>query len=179
MDNKAFSFYSNVFGLAVGTVSISGILLGFCRSHLPSQRIKELEELLGETQGLYESAVEDSLLPDGMLRSQMEDKLTILRDDMLKLRSRAHSATTLLKDYQEFFKGLSYDIGVACCDVKETRASVTTTTEAERHRSGVHGGDYSTVRQSSSPELPPISCGMRHQARRCDACTCTMWPTCY
>ncbi|OJA07584.1 hypothetical protein AZE42_09000 [Rhizopogon vesiculosus] len=79
---------------------------------------------------------------------------------MLKLRSRAHSATTLLKDYQEFFKGLSYDIGVACCDVKEIRASVTTTTEAERHRSGVHGGDYSTVRQSPSLELPPISCTM-------------------
>jgi len=47
-----------------------------------------------------------------------------LRERTLKLRSRAYSATTLLKDYQEFLGGLSYSIGVACYDVKEIRASV-------------------------------------------------------
>ncbi|KAG2127099.1 hypothetical protein DEU56DRAFT_701819, partial [Suillus clintonianus] len=114
----------NVFGLCIGAATILGVLLGFLRSHLPSQRIKELEELLEETQGLYESAVEDGLLPDVMLRSQMGERLVVLREGMLELRSRAYNATTLLKDYQEFFRGLSYDIGVACCDMKELRASV-------------------------------------------------------
>ncbi|KAG1733118.1 hypothetical protein EDB19DRAFT_1639877 [Suillus lakei] len=124
MDNNVLSFYSNVFGLFIGATSILGVLLGFCRSHLPSQRIKELEELLGETHGLYESAVEDGFLPDDMLRRQMGERLAVLREASFNLRSRAYSATTLFKEYQEFFKGLSYSIGVTCCDVKELRASV-------------------------------------------------------
>jgi hypothetical protein len=47
-----------------------------------------------------------------------------LREAMLMLRSRAYNATNLLKEYQEFFRGLSYSIGVACGNVKELRASV-------------------------------------------------------
>lgn len=181
-----------MFGFFIGATTILGCLLGFCRSHLPSQRIKELEELLGETQLLYESAVEDGLLPDGMLRSQMGERLAVyiqslwqriasdgilssLREATLTLRSRAYSATTWLKEYQEFFRGLSYSIGVACCDVKEIRASVIvsffkltyrkiftlsrkTTTEAERRRTGVCGGDCSGIGQSASPALPQASC---------------------
>jgi hypothetical protein len=77
MDNNAFSFYSNVFGLFIGATTILGVLLGFCRSHLPSQKIKELEDLLDETQTLYKSAVEDGLLPDGVLRSQMGERLAV------------------------------------------------------------------------------------------------------
>lgn len=75
MNNNAFSFYTNVFGLVIGVTTIFGVILGFFRSHLPSQRIKELEELLGETQGLYDSAAEDGLLTDCTLKSQMEDRL--------------------------------------------------------------------------------------------------------
>jgi hypothetical protein len=76
MDSNALSFYSNVFGLFIGGTTILGVFLGFCRSHLPSQRIKELEELLEETQDLYESAVEDGLLHD-MLGSQMGERLAV------------------------------------------------------------------------------------------------------
>ncbi|OAX39353.1 hypothetical protein K503DRAFT_689794 [Rhizopogon vinicolor AM-OR11-026] len=123
MDSNALSFYSNVFGLLIGGTTIISVLLGFCRSHLPSQRIKELEELLDDTQGLYESAIEDSLLND-IHRNQMGERLVSLRERSLRLRSRAYSATTLLKDYQEFLGGLSYSIGVACYHVKELRASV-------------------------------------------------------
>ncbi|KAG1733351.1 uncharacterized protein EDB91DRAFT_640668 [Suillus paluster] len=158
MENNGLSFYSNVFGLFIGATTILGILLGFFQSHLPSQRIKELEELLEETQGLYESAVEDGLLPEDMLRSQMGERLAVLREATLELRSRAYSATTLLKDYREFFRGLSYDIGVACFHVKELRASVITTSEAERRRTGVYRGNYSTVPQVAAP--PQISCAV-------------------
>ncbi|KAG0696067.1 hypothetical protein DFH29DRAFT_952779 [Suillus ampliporus] len=165
MDNNVLSFYSNVFGLFIGATTILGVLLGFCRSHLPSERIKELEELLGETQGLYESAVEDGLLPDDMLRRQMGERLAVLREATLKLRSRAYSATTLLKDYQEFFRGLSYSIGVVCCDAKELRASVITTSEAERRRTGVYRGNYCTVLQSAAP--PQISCAMEMRSVPC------------
>jgi hypothetical protein len=55
---------------------------------------------------------------------QLMTFLHSLRERTLKLRSRAYSAITLLKDYQEFFRGLSYSIGVACFHVKELRASV-------------------------------------------------------
>jgi len=64
MDNNAFSFYSNAFG----------VLLGFCRSHLPSQRIKEREGLLGETQSLYESAVEMAFYLMNRLEAKWETR---------------------------------------------------------------------------------------------------------
>ena len=47
-----------------------------------------------------------------------------LRDDTHNLRSRAYGATTLLKDYHELFRGLSYSIWVACLRVKELRALI-------------------------------------------------------
>ncbi|OJA09903.1 hypothetical protein AZE42_06195 [Rhizopogon vesiculosus] len=159
MDSNALSFYSNVFGLLIGGTTILGVFLGFCRSHLPSQRIKELEELFEETQGLYESAVEDGLLHD-MAKDQTRERLAVLHERTLQLRSRAYSATTLLKDYQKFLRGLSYSIGVACYDVKELRASIITTTEAERRRTGVCRDDYSAVQRPSSPVPPQISCAM-------------------
>jgi hypothetical protein len=71
----ASSSNTAVFGLIVGAMTIFGVILGFCQSHLPSQTIKELNGLLDETQGLYESAVEDGYLTDGTLRSQMEERL--------------------------------------------------------------------------------------------------------
>ncbi|OAX42345.1 hypothetical protein K503DRAFT_369726 [Rhizopogon vinicolor AM-OR11-026] len=123
MDN-AFSFYTTVFGLTVGMMPIFGGILAFCQSHLPSRMIKELVGLLEETQDLYDSAVEAGLLPDSTLRRQMKDTLAKLRKNMQSLRVKAHSATTLLEDYQGFFKGLSYSIAVICCQVKELRASI-------------------------------------------------------
>lgn len=72
IDNNAFLFYSNVFGLFIGATTMPCILLGFCRSHLPNQRTKELEELLGETQDLYASAVENGILPDFETQAKQE-----------------------------------------------------------------------------------------------------------
>ncbi|OAX37818.1 hypothetical protein K503DRAFT_719206 [Rhizopogon vinicolor AM-OR11-026] len=161
MDN-AFSFYTTVFGLIVGMMSIFGVIFAFCQSHLPNPMIKELFALLEETQCLYESAVEAGLLPDSTLRSQMRDTLVKLWNNAQNLRFRAHSATTLLEDYQGFFNGLSYSIAVACSQVKELRASIIRLTrrEAERCGAGICT-DYSPVRQSSSSTLPQICCAER------------------
>jgi len=66
-----FSFYATVLGFIVTVLTIFGAILGFCQSHLPSQMIKELDGLLEQTQTFYESATEDGVLPDSMLRSQI------------------------------------------------------------------------------------------------------------
>lgn len=67
--------YTAVFGLIVGAMTIFGVILGFCQSHLPSKMIEELNRLYDEIQALYHSAVEEGYLIDGMLRSQIEERL--------------------------------------------------------------------------------------------------------
>ncbi|KIJ20446.1 hypothetical protein PAXINDRAFT_7684 [Paxillus involutus ATCC 200175] len=121
--SSAFSFYSNVFGLVVGGVSLIVLVFAFCRSQLPSNKIKVLDELLDETQALVSSYVEKGYLPEEV-RANIERRLVRLGEDTFDLRSQAYRATTFTEDYTGFFAGLSLAIGRACLEVKRLRAEV-------------------------------------------------------
>ncbi|KAH7889160.1 hypothetical protein F5I97DRAFT_1802028 [Phlebopus sp. FC_14] len=131
MATNAFSFFSNVFGIIVGSVSLIALAFGL-HMHLPSQRIKYLKSILDETDDIFKSAVEDGLLPEQRFTSKTANRLSQLREDTMTLRSRAYCATTWVQVCKELLKGLSPDIGRTCHDVKKLRAEIITSSEAER-----------------------------------------------
>ncbi|KAF8835971.1 hypothetical protein BDN67DRAFT_912021 [Paxillus ammoniavirescens] len=136
MSSSALSFYSNVFGLVAGGVSLIVLVFAFCRSQLPSNKIKVLEELLDGTQALVSSYVEKGYLPEEV-RANIERRLVRLEEDTFDLRSQAYRATTFTEDYTGFFAGLSLAIGRACLEVKRLRAEVivsSTSTTSSRLR---------------------------------------------
>lgn len=60
--SASLSFYSNIFGFIAGGVSLLGFFVAVCRPQLPSNKIKVLENLLHETENIFNQAVEDGLL---------------------------------------------------------------------------------------------------------------------
>lgn len=62
MSNSSFSYSSNVFGFVAGGISLLGFMIALCRPHLPSNKIKTLENLLHETENTFNEAVEAGLL---------------------------------------------------------------------------------------------------------------------
>jgi hypothetical protein len=75
MNNTLFAFYSNVFGLVVGGISLLSLVIAVCRPHLPSNKIKILENLLHETEDTFRDAVEAGLLVDEFIE-RTKDRLT-------------------------------------------------------------------------------------------------------
>ena len=75
MNTTLFAFYSNVFGLVVGGVSLLSLAVAVCRPHLPSNKIKTLETLLHETEDTFRAAVEAGLLVDEFIE-RTKDRLT-------------------------------------------------------------------------------------------------------
>ncbi|KAH7888239.1 hypothetical protein F5I97DRAFT_1966630 [Phlebopus sp. FC_14] len=130
-NNNSFSFYSNVFGIIVGSVSLITLAFGFCM-HLPSKKIKYLEALLDETENIFKSALQDSLLPQQEFTSEVEDCLCELREHTRLLRLRVYCVTTWVQDCKELFKGVSAEIGKTCYQVRLLRAAIVTSSEAER-----------------------------------------------
>jgi len=62
MSIDTFSVFSSIFGFVVAAISLFAFLINVCRSHLPSNRIKELESLMDETETFINKAVEGGLL---------------------------------------------------------------------------------------------------------------------
>lgn len=76
MSNSSFSFYSNVFGIIVGGISLLGCVVAVCRPHLPSNKIKTLETLLCETENTFKESVEAGLLVQGFIE-RTEHRFTV------------------------------------------------------------------------------------------------------
>jgi len=108
------------------------LVFGFCRSQLPSNKIKVLEELLDETQALFSSYAEEGYLPEESVKADIERRLARLRDETLELRSQVYRATTFAQHSTGFFAGLSLTIGRVCSQVKLLRADVISKSDIER-----------------------------------------------
>ncbi|KAH7889165.1 hypothetical protein F5I97DRAFT_1923732 [Phlebopus sp. FC_14] len=131
MDNPAFAFYTNVFGIIVGSVSLITLAFGF-HVNLPSNRMKTLEILLDETDKIFNSALEDGLLPEQEFIYKVKCHLYQLREDTMLFRLRVYCVTTWLQDCKELLKGLSVAIGKTCYELRKLRAAIVTSSEAQR-----------------------------------------------
>ncbi|KAH7882626.1 hypothetical protein F5I97DRAFT_1816261 [Phlebopus sp. FC_14] len=131
MATNTFALASNVFGIIVGGVSLITLAFGF-HLHLPSNRIKHLQELLDETEQVFKSALEDGLLPQHKCTSDVEHHLCQLRDHAMALRRRVYCVTTWVQDCKLAFKGISSEIGSTCYELRKLRAVIITSSEAQR-----------------------------------------------
>lgn len=77
MGFSTFSIFSSIFGFIVAATSLFAFLINICRSRLPSNRIKELESLLDETDTFFKKAVEDGLLIEPGFVRTTEHRLTM------------------------------------------------------------------------------------------------------
>ncbi|KAH7887370.1 hypothetical protein F5I97DRAFT_1925826 [Phlebopus sp. FC_14] len=155
MDDNAFSIYSNVFGIVVGSVSLITLAFGL-HMHFPSKKIKYLESVLDETEKLFQSALEDGLLPQHKFTSWVEARLYQLREDTMLLRPRAYRATTWVQDCKELLKGLSLAIGKVCYQVRELRAEIITSSEAQRRNLSARRNAATSSASSSSHVISPV-----------------------
>lgn len=146
MESISFSFSANAIGVVVSGLSILGLFVAIYRYHLPSSKFKELEQLLLETEAMYDSIVEANLLPDQELQEDIKGRLagcvqtnffsacgilslycflgSRLRNEMYEHRRRVYVATTLPQQYKQFFKGLSCSIGRTSGNIKDIRALI-------------------------------------------------------
>lgn len=74
----SFSTFSAYIGVVSGLVALLSTVFAvyFCRFHLPSTKIKHLEDLLKDTEGIYNSGVESNLLPSHSFRRDAQARLT-------------------------------------------------------------------------------------------------------
>ncbi|KAG6379503.1 hypothetical protein JVT61DRAFT_9994 [Boletus reticuloceps] len=154
MSTVTFSIFSSIFGFVVAAISLFAFLVNICRSYLPSNRIKELESLMDETEIFFNKAVEDGLLIEPGFVQQTKCDLTMLRTITHGLQSRAYNAT-LYQDYLEFLSGTSRSIGSTCQSLKKLKAQVITSSEKgrSRRRMGENAGTNSSPSSALSLTL--------------------------
>ncbi|KAH7890278.1 hypothetical protein F5I97DRAFT_1922604 [Phlebopus sp. FC_14] len=153
MDCNAFSFYSNVFGIIVGSTSLIVLAFGF-HLHLPTNKMKTLDVLLDETDKILRSVLEEGLLSQQRFGRSVEYRFSSLQKQSMDLRSRVYCVTTWAQDCKGFVQGVSADIGRTCYELKMLRAEVITASEAAR-RNLCAVGDATT--SSTTPSSPTIS----------------------
>ncbi|KAG8216321.1 hypothetical protein J3R82DRAFT_6389 [Butyriboletus roseoflavus] len=75
MSTSEFSIFSSIFGFVAAAITLFTLVVTTCRSQLPSEKIKELESLMDETEARFKKAFEDGLLELEIV-SQIECHLT-------------------------------------------------------------------------------------------------------
>ena len=75
MPTSTFSIFASVFGFVVAAISSLAFIVNVSRSHLPSNKIKELESLLDKTETCFKKAIEDGLLTELLFIEWTEHRL--------------------------------------------------------------------------------------------------------
>lgn len=68
----------DIVGVVLGVLGVFGVfqtLWSFVHYNLPAQRLKILDEILSDTAGLFQSVVEEGLVPDLRFAEATERKL--------------------------------------------------------------------------------------------------------
>lgn len=130
----------DVFSYVAGVISLVALAYTASRGYLPSARMKELQEVLEDTENILRGAVEAGYLTDPRFISKVQYKLNGLKRKSDQLRARSLCATSPFKEWKELFAGLSRSIGGCIRHAKCLRATVVTTSEAARRRLDNEGG---------------------------------------
>ncbi|KII83292.1 hypothetical protein PLICRDRAFT_453976 [Plicaturopsis crispa FD-325 SS-3] len=152
MDDTPVSSSANLLGITTGCLTLLGIAL--YRAHLPSEMYKHLEGILDETEAIYDIAIEEALLPDAQFQNDMQRRIAVLRAEALAHRRRAYCAPTFVKQYVEFFRGLSFAISRTSHETRCIRGLLIEAIERHRilHMTTTRNGgisDYPTDAQDS------------------------------
>ncbi|KAI0919177.1 hypothetical protein AcV5_002162 [Taiwanofungus camphoratus] len=131
--SSAIDIWGVVAGV-LGTLGLIPMVLAMVQSQFPSTRLKVLDDTLTETTSLFRTVSEEGLLKDVDYVSQTRDRLSFMCRQAEEFRTATHCATTTLKEFKELLKGLSRKISLLCEEVKELRASISTTSSKERER---------------------------------------------
>ncbi|KAI9455498.1 hypothetical protein HD554DRAFT_2178456 [Boletus coccyginus] len=150
MSTSTLSLFCNILAIIEAAISLSAFLIHIFRSHLPRNKIKELEHLMDEMETFFTKTVEKGLLAEPDI-IQTRRELSMLRTQTLDLKSRVYSITTFREDCLELLGGTSSYIGETCECLQKLRAKVVASSEKECRRLMEDDRD---LRTSSLPVLP-------------------------
>ncbi|KAL6303406.1 hypothetical protein BKA93DRAFT_788346 [Sparassis latifolia] len=129
----AFDILGLVFGI-VGFLGSIPVFLAIVLSQLPSQKLKELDEVLVETEAMWRSILEAGLFAGKPFKEKTTQKLSSLRCRADNLRLQAHCAASIFQEIRAMFGGLSWNISYVCLGVKRLRANISSSTAEEKKR---------------------------------------------
>ncbi|KAI9067214.1 hypothetical protein FKP32DRAFT_1588852 [Trametes sanguinea] len=148
----------------IGILTAPPVLGALIYSLLPCTRLRELEQLFAETEGLLQKNAEAGLLGSCDVAFGFHSRLNLLRERVERVQVESHRATTYIQNLMKMLGGLSRRISNICSDVKELRADISTTTARERERlrqaQNTPTQVSCTVEQNSSTPPLPVSEGI-------------------
>ncbi|CDO77288.1 hypothetical protein BN946_scf184753.g38 [Trametes cinnabarina] len=160
----------------VGLISVPPVIAALIYSQLPCTRLRELEEIFSETEGLLQKNTEAGLLGSHDIVSGFHNRLEQLRGKIEDVRVESHCATTYAQNLKKMLAGLSRRIYSICSEVKKLRAKISTTSARERERLRRAAADTSaeetiSLSPSSSPAPPATDAPSANAASGLHACT--------
>ncbi|GBE86771.1 hypothetical protein SCP_1000130 [Sparassis crispa] len=130
---SAFDILGLIFGV-LGFLSSIPVFYAIVSSQLPSQKLKELDEVLVETEHIWRNTVREGLFAGKPFEEKTNLVLSMQRCQAENLRLQAHRATSFFQEFKAMLRGLSWSISYLCLKVKDTRADISSTTAEERKR---------------------------------------------
>ncbi|KII83298.1 hypothetical protein PLICRDRAFT_454326 [Plicaturopsis crispa FD-325 SS-3] len=151
MSSEWVSSTANITGIATGILALLGFV--FYRDHLPTARLKRLDELMKETQEILDEAVEEDILPDLAAREDIQRRLRCVRADAHEHRQRTYRAVSFVKQYREFLRGLSWSIEHTCRKAERIRIDLTDVIDRRQRVEDLfpQNGSYNAMRLRPMP----------------------------
>ncbi|EDR13148.1 uncharacterized protein LACBIDRAFT_308683 [Laccaria bicolor S238N-H82] len=129
MDSTSASHFTFIAGVLGFVMAVA-----WCRAYFPSIQMKFLDDLLKETQQIYEQAETENLFPSEKFRKISKSMLASMEQRSLPLRKGTYNATTVIHEFLALFNGLSLRIIQLSYRVKKLRACLHATSEIERSK---------------------------------------------
>ncbi|TBU23698.1 hypothetical protein BD311DRAFT_730853 [Dichomitus squalens] len=144
----------NILGVisgVIGVLTAIPLIWRIARSQHPETKMKELESILKDTEGLLHSVVEEGLLDPQRDVPHFEYQLTLYRSRAESFREQTCIvAINWRKVFQAWLQGLSRRIATLCEQVKEIRAEICETSAEARMQliQDANGGDEPTSKST-------------------------------
>ncbi|KAI0351976.1 hypothetical protein OH77DRAFT_827830 [Trametes cingulata] len=126
----AFNIWDLFVGIA-GLLTSIPIIWHYITQQLPSRKLRTLFKELAETDSLFTSCIEESLLKHHEART-FQSHLNSLCNRADILRLEAHTARSCGEDFTNLLSGLTRRINNLCKSVRLVRAKISTTSNRER-----------------------------------------------
>ncbi|CAL1712369.1 unnamed protein product [Somion occarium] len=120
-----------IFG-ALGTIGVVQLAYTIVCYNLPQEKLKSLDEVLDATRLLFDSVVEEGLLPDKRFVQKAAHRLQHYRELTEGLRSEVHSATSFTEKCHAMLSGLSRKISTLRNQIEKLRAVISSTSSKAR-----------------------------------------------